>query len=318
MLEPAHDELVGMTSLPAGPDDAMALCAASAHTTAALAAGAFEPEVGSSASVVFLLVMDGDVVGITGATFKLAVPNLAVEVVTSLDGAGLDMRSSSTPWTRTELNSSFLAPRARGAGSGRLLSRGRFMFIHQVSRQIPSTIASHLRGRFSSDGTAPFWYRFGDHVTSDWDDSVAAELALAADPSRLADFAGHRRPVTADVLDSLGPVNRASLPAFRLLMREGLRPNGMYDPIDGGPTLVAERDQTMTSKHRWHGRAVVVDEPADPSAALVAVTNVDRFRVTEAAIGLTDDGRIAISRGTASLLDIADDALLTASPLDVS
>lgn len=304
-----------MTSLPANADAADAMCVASASTLADLAAGAYESAPMTSASVMFALTNDDEMVGVTALTFKHDIPNLAVEVVTSGDGLGLDMKSSSVPWTRTELNSSFLSPAARGKGFGPLLSRGRFMFIHQVQRQIPSTIASHLRGSFAPDGTAPFWDCFGHHFSDAWDDSVAAEQALADDPLRLADLVGLRRAVTAEVLDSLGPVNRASLPAFRLLMREGLRPNGMYDPIDGGPTLVAEREQTITSQHRLHGRAVISAQLAAPAESLVAVTNVDRFRVMHVAASIGDDERITVDHATATALGIADGALLAVAAI---
>lgn len=315
LLEPAAAELVGMTSLPTSQAEADALCAASAATLADLAAGAYESPPATSASVTFALIDDATIVGVTALSFKHAVPNLAVEVVTSSDGLGLDMKSTSAPWTRTELNSSYLSPTARGLGLGPLLSRGRFMFIHQVQRQIPSTIASHLRGSFAPDGTAPFWECFGTHFTDSWPDSVAAEQALAEDPARLDDLIGHRRAVRADVLDSLGPVNQASLPAFRLLMREGLRPNGMYDPIDGGPTLVAERDQTVTSQHRRYGRASIVDDPVSPVASLVAVTNVDQFRVVHVPVSVGDDKRISVDEATAATLHINDGALLAIAPI---
>jgi len=313
LLEPAAPDLVGMTSLPATADDAAAMCASSASTLADLAAGAFKSP--ASTSVMFALLSGDEIVGVTALGFKHDVPNLAVQVVTSSDGLGLDMKSTSVPWTRTELHSSYLAPTARGQGFGPLLSRGRFMFIHQVQRQIPSIIASHLRGSFAPDGTAPFWDCFGHHFTNAWTDSVAAERALAEDPARLDDLVGHRRAVTAEVLDSLGPVNRASLPAFRLLMREGLRPNGMYDPIDGGPTLVAEREHTITSQHRMHGRAVVSDELAAPVDALVAVTNVDRFRVMHVSVSVGEDERITVGVATAEGLHISDGALLAVAAI---
>lgn len=315
LLEPAAPELVGMTSLPGTATDATALCVASASTLADLAAGAYESTAAASSSVLFVLTIGNDIVGVTALAFKQDVPNLAVEVVTSRDGLGLDMKSTSVPWTRTELHSSYLAPAARGRGLGPLLSRGRFMFIHQVQRQIPATIASHLRGSFSADGTAPFWDCFGHHFTDAWVDSVAAERALADDPSRLDDLADHRRAVTADVLESLGPVNQASLPAFRLLMREGLRPNGMYDPIDGGPTLVAERSETITSQRRVHGRTVVHDTLSNPVNALVAVTNVDRFRAMLAPISVGVDDRITVDQSTAVALQITDGALLAVAPI---
>lgn len=315
LLEPAAAELVGMTSLPATAAEADAMCRASASTLADLAAGAYEAIPSRSDSVMFAVTDGDDLVGITALTFKHDVPNLVVEVVTSRDGLGLDMKSTSVPWTRTELNSSYLAPAARGRGLGPLLSRGRFMFIHQVQRQVPATIASHLRGSFAPDGTAPFWNCFGDHFADDWVDSVAAERALAEDPARLDDLADRRRAVTAAVLDSLGPVNQASLPAFRLLMREGLRPNGMYDPIDGGPTLVAEREQTITSQHRVHGRTRIDDALVEPVTALVAVTNVDRFRAMHVPVSIGADDRITVNRATGAALGIEDGALLAVAPI---
>ncbi len=315
LLEPAAPDLVGMTSLPGSAEAANAMCIASGSVLADLAAGADEALPSTSATVMFALVDGDDVVGVTALTIKRHVPNLAVEVVTSGDGLGLDMKSTSVPWTRTELNSSYLAPSARGRGLGPLLSRGRFMFIHQVQRQIPATIASHLRGSFDADGTAPFWNCFGAHFAHGWADSVSAERALAADPTRLDDLAGHRRAVTAEVLASLGPVNHASLPAFRLLMREGLRPNGMYDPIDGGPTLVGERERTVTGRHRMHGRTVISNELVEPVEALVAVTNVDRFRVMHVAASIGADNRITIDQPTATALQVAEGALLAIAPI---
>lgn len=317
MLEQSRDELVGMTSLPFSAESARAACATSTAVLADLAAGTFELSDAGLASLLFVLVdTTGDerLLGVSGVTFKQAVPNLAVRVVTSRDGLGLDMASSSAPWTRTELNSSLMTAPARGRGLGGLLSWGRLMFLHQVQRQIPSTVASHVRGRFENDGSAPFWRCFGSHFAPKWENSTAAERALADDPSLLDDLIGHRRPVTADVLDSLGPVNRASLPAFRVLMREGLRPNGMYDPIDGGPTLVAERGATTTGKARTSGRIVWASAPG-PTDALVAVTSVDEFRVTRAWIDVSGADTVGLTETDGAALAVSPGSLVAVAPL---
>lgn len=317
LLEQSKDELVGMTSLPSSSDAAVAACSSSTSVLADLAAGTFELNDGELASLLFALVEttgDRQLLGVTGVTFKQAVPNLAVRVVTSRDGLGLDMASFSSPWTRTELNSSLMSSTARGRGLGGLLSRGRLMFLHQVQRQVPSTVASHVRGRFEEDGSAPFWRCFGSHFAPNWENSMAAERALAADPSRLDDLIGHRRPVTADVLHSLGPVNRASLPAFRVLMREGLRPNGMYDPIDGGPTLVAERANTTTGKARTSGRVRWCSDRG-PTDALVAVTSVDEFRVARLPVDVSGSDTVGITEADGVALAVSPGSLLAVAPL---
>ncbi len=332
LLAPAADELIGLSSLPNDLDGARAASQASGATLADLAAGSFRVDEGGARRLLFLIEgadTEGDescgpaVLGVTGVTFKRQYPNLAVEVATSADGMGLVMASSSVPWTRTELDSTFLGRQARGRGLGTVVSRGRFPFLHLVGSQIPTTVASHLRGRFDDDGSAPFWRCFGANLAP-WPTSTEAEAALANDPALLDTLAGHRRPLTAEVLESLGPVNTASLPAFHLLALEGLTPNGMYDPIDGGPTLVTDLADTVSGRHRIHGRAAIGPTegdgtgtgPADPVDALVSVAGIDRFRVTRAPI-VADGRTLTIDQPTATALGVETDALLTAVPLDV-
>lgn len=316
LLEPASEDVMGMSSLPGSSTAAKQACADTAETVAALATGSFSLTDGQQRRLLFVMAdADGSLLGLTGITFKRETPNLAVRVSTSEDGHGLIMRSTSAPWTRIELDSSYLAPPARARRLGTLLSRGRFMLLHLVNSQVPSTVASHLRGRFDADGSAPFWRCFGVHFAPRWATSTEAEIGLIKDPAQLDTLANHVLPLTAPVLDCLGPVNRASLPAFHLLRREGLDPNGMYDPIDGGPTLRAELGDTVTARTRTHGRAVPAPADSLPGTdALVAVTTVDRFRVTRGPIVL-DGSSIVIGTGTAAALEAKPDTLLVAVPL---
>lgn len=319
LLAPSTDELIGMAALPHSAAAAVRSCDESGETLADLATGSFHIESGSARRLLFLVESvphpsggHPPALGLTGITFKRDYPNLAVEVATGADGRGLIMASSSAPWTRTELDSTFVGPGARGRGIGTLVSRGRFLFLHLVASQIPTTVASHLRGRFEADGSAPFWACFGADIAP-WPTSTEAEAALARDPGLLDTLAGHRRPLTAEVLASMGPVNAASLPAFHLLLTEGLEPNGMYDPIDGGPTVVAEIGDTRSGRSRRHGRARIGD--TGPVDALVSVASIDRFRAVRAGVRF-DQGTITVDRPTALALRIEQDALLAAAPLD--
>lgn len=315
LLAPAAAEVIGMSSLPGSAISAKQICIDTADTVAALATGSFELSDSDHRRLLFLAceATGGQLLGLTGITFKQAVPNLAVRVTTSEDGEGLIMRSTSAPWTRTELDSTFLGGRARGRRLGTLLSRGRFMLLHLVHSQIPNTVASHLRGRFDADGSAPFWRCFGAHLAPHWQTSTEAEMALLREPDRLNELAGYVRPLTAEVLESLGPVNAASMPAFHLLRAEGLQPNGMYDPIDGGPTVVARLEDTITGRQRTHGRARLGS--AGPVDALVSVATVDRFRVIRAPVTIDRSATITLDADLAAAVDIRHDALLAAAPL---
>ncbi len=321
LLNAGRSETVGMTSLPGSYEATVARCAESAATVTQLATGEFElPE--RTSSSILLAAFDpesGQALGTAGMTFKNQVQNLAVQVTTSADGLGLTMRSSSETWSRTELNAIYLGPNGRGRRLGTVLSRGRILFIHLIRSQVPTTVAAHLRGRFDSDGQAPFWDSFcGQFCT--WANSTEAEDALERSPELISELSGRVMPLRPEDLETLGLVNQESLTAFRMLTHEGLLSNGLYDPVDGGPTVSGELSDTRTSRDRIHGR-VVIDgaalQQADPSPsdALVSVPAVSSFAVVRAEIGIDDRGGIHIGKATARALGVADGALVTALPL---
>jgi len=177
------------------------------------------------------------------------------------------------------------------------------MLLHIVKRQIPTTLASHIRGRFDGGGDAPFWRCFGSHFAPHWATSTEAEL-----------LAGHVLPITAQALDSLGAVNAASLPAFHLLTNEGLTPNGMYDPIDGGPTLVGEIESSTSGLRRTHGR--VSYGRRGSVDALVSVTSVAEFRVVRAWVDIAGPSQVTMTESEARALDITPDALVAISSIE--
>ncbi|MEL7155310.1 MAG: arginine N-succinyltransferase [Actinomycetota bacterium] len=318
LLASTIDELTGMASLPTSAEAAEDRCRTSAATVAALDAGPLtEPPPdaeGRSLPLLFVLAQPGagPLLGVTGATVHHGVVNHSVEIATNRHGKGLSLRGRRRRWTCTELNATFLDARARGAGLGTLLSRGRLAFLASVADRIPATIVSHLRGP-ATEGAAPFWHSFGVRVLPEWPTSSVAEARLVSEPDRLDELSAYAMPIDPSVLEVLGSVHEASLPAFRLLHDEGLRPNGMYDPVDGGPTLTGELAGLLTTRRRRPATVIVGDghrarsdspdgpgeEPTRLSAtgvpastgkpvdALVTNARINGFGVQRAAIGLS-------------------------------
>ncbi len=326
LLNAGRDDTVGMTSLPASFEATVARCAESAAVVTQLATGEFELPTETSATIL-MAAFDpdsGQALGTAGMTFKNEVQNLALQVTTSMDGLGLTMRSSSEIWTRTELNAIYLGPYGRGRRLGTVLSRGRLLFLHLIRSQVPTTVAAHLRGRFDAQGQALFWDRFcGQFCT--WATSTEAEMALERSPELVSELADRVLPLQAEDLQTLGLVNRQSLTAFRMLTHEGLLSNGMYDPVDGGPTVSGELSDTRTSRDRVHGRVVL--DPLDPQSqrsglklsptfdALVSVPAVANFGVVRAQAQINDRGGIHLATATADALGITSDSLVTVLPL---
>lgn len=309
------DELVGMTSLPTSLSMAEDLVAASRATVVDLAAGRFHLERNESRSVYFVVV-DGDdrVVAVTSIDHKQQVLNLAVHLRTSDDGTRLVVRSSSALWNRTELGSTFVARSARGLGLGTLLSRARFLFLLLAAPQIPSVVAAHLRGVFDDDGTAPFWRHFGARFLSEWPASTDAERALQDDPARIASLSQRTIELSPEVLDCLGPVNNASRPAFHLLLQEGLRPNGMYDPVDGGPTLARPLGRTASAERRQVG--TVAAGLRFGRDALVSSVALGDFGAIRSPADVDDEGRVVLEERSIERLGLEPGRLVSAVFLD--
>ena len=315
LLAPAANETVGMLSLPRNQKQAEAICAESDATTTDLAARSFEPPPGSRRQLLFVLEDNDQLVGLTGLTFKFDYPNLVFQLATGRQGQGIVMTSVSEAWSRSELDSSFIAPTARGQGHGTTLSRGRFMLLHLVRHQVPRTVVSHLRGTFDDAGNAPFWLTVRDAIGPEWPTSTDAEQALADHPDRLLELAGHILPLEPEALGSLGVVNAASKPAFTLLLNEGLLPNGMYDPVDGGPTVAGPLESTATHHTRRHGRTRIAT-PDNPVDALVTTSSVARFRATRALVSLDDhQGTVTVDAATAARLRVENGDVVTVAPL---
>lgn len=314
LLGPNQDELTGMASLPASPPKAEEMVAASVSTLQDLAAGSLDLVDGQQRHLGFVL-EDRDtaaLIGVTGISMKPQVTNLAVSILTSDDGVGLVARSWASPWTRTELDGTFLAPEVRGRRHGTLLSRGRLMFMHIVSPQIPNVVATHIRGVFDEDGTAPFWRSFGSQFASEWRTSKDAEGALQRNPGDIAALHDRTVELNDDLLRFLGPVNLASRPAFHLLRVEGLEPNGMYDPVDGGPTLTCTLKATTSAKQRAIGVAAVSNAGAD---SLVSTVSIPDFAATRSPSDVHVPGHIGVPSDVVDRLGAHEGSLLASVAL---
>ncbi len=237
LLHENRDELVGMTSLSADPGLVAARIDDSVRTVTALGAGHDVLEDGEAHHVLFVLDDGTAPLGLTGVAIDGGTPSAQLGVTLDRDGDALVVRCDVTRHARTELESTFLAPRARGRGHGALLSRGRLLWLRLVAGQVPGTVVSYLRGRVDGD-RVPFW------------EALSARLhgRCVEPPDDPTVLAGVSVPLDPELAALLGRLHPATRPAFELLVAEGLRPDGRFDPVDGGPTLSGELRHLATPR----------------------------------------------------------------------
>jgi len=148
----------------------------------------------------------------------------------------------------SEVGGLFLAPQARSAGLGQLLSRSRYLFISQHRERFGSTIVAEMRGWL--DGTtSPFWEAVGRKFFDS--EFHAADLYNATQGNQfIADlmpkFPIYTALLPLDAQSAIGRPHVDAVPAKAMLEAEGFVYDGYVDIFDAGPTLHARIDQLRT------------------------------------------------------------------------
>lgn len=180
----------------------------------------------------------------------------------------------------SELCSLYLHPDYRSGSNGRLLSKGRFLFMAQFPALFGHKVFAEMRGYQDDKGNSPFWEAVGRPFFH-MDFHEADDLCGKGD--RL--FIEHlvpRLPLYTHLLGveacaAIGKTHVDTAPARRLLEQEGLHFDGYIDIFDGGPVLQAKLHE-LRALRESRLAPVRAGTPEGGAPALVACTQRQRFR----------------------------------------
>ncbi|MBI3171911.1 MAG: arginine N-succinyltransferase, partial [Hydrocarboniphaga effusa] len=178
------------------------------------------------------------------------------------------------------LCSLYLSPDFRGGGNGKLLSRGRFLFMAQFLERFAEKVIAEMRGVSDEKGRSPFWEGLGRHFfTMDYD--KAEHLVGAGNKSFIAELMP-KHPIYSVLLSLearsvLGKVHTQTAPALHLLEHEGFRYQSYIDIFDGGPTVEAPLNE-IHSVRRSRVVRVESGKPHKGIPHLVSNTALRDFR----------------------------------------
>lgn len=153
--------------------------------------------------------------------------------------------------TCSELCTLFLDPDYRKEMNGKFLSKIRFLFIAAFRNIFEKRIVAEMRGYSDEVGNSPFWDAVG-HKFFDMEFRKADYLSGTGQKSFIAELMP-RYPLYVDMLPAaaqevIGKVHPNTLPAYKLLLGEGLRFQGYVDIFDGGATLEADVENLRSIK----------------------------------------------------------------------
>lgn len=151
----------------------------------------------------------------------------------------------------SELIGLYLFPQNRKAGAGHLLSLSRLMFIATFPKRFDSSLKAEIRGWIEENHHCPFWEGIGRHFLDIPLDEILKKIINDRNfiQKILPPFPIIVPLLPKEVQSVIGVTHPHTVPAQKMLEKEGFSLTGEIDVIDGGPVLLAEVKEIKTIKN---------------------------------------------------------------------
>jgi arginine N-succinyltransferase len=206
----------------------------------------------------------------------------------------------------TEIGALFLHPSYRRDRMGKMMSLARFLFIAAFRERFAEQIIAEMRGVHDEEGKAPFYSSLARHF---FDMSFAdADYINATQGNQFINDLMPKYPIYVSLLPKraqrvVGQVNAASAPARMLLEGQGFKYTGYIDIFDGGPTMVAARDQVDAVAGSVVGVVrQIIELPEETPKYVVSNDRFAEFRCAAGRVVPQADGTVAITPRLAARL----------------
>lgn len=209
----------------------------------------------------------------------------------------------------SEVGTLFVNPNYRQAGIGRLLSLSRFLFIAIHRERFQKKVMAELRGLSLDGGIIPFW----EHITKCFCPIDFEEFALLFENKTLRaldilpTYPIYYSLLPPSVQEAIGKTHENTMPALKILVREGFELLDGVDISDGGPKLYANIDDVRTVKFAKKGKVKQILLPQCEQETMrphfASTLSID-FKVCYAEVHANSDKEITIDSEAARALQI--------------
>ncbi|NVJ49024.1 MAG: arginine N-succinyltransferase [Gammaproteobacteria bacterium] len=217
----------------------------------------------------------------------------------------------------TEICTLFLSPDHRGGGTGKLLSKGRFLFLAQHPKRFADKVIAEMRGFSDDQGRSPFWESLGRHffdMDFDQADTLSGEESNEFIAELMPKYPIYVPMLTPEAQAVIGKVHPDTEPALELLKKEGFRYRGYVDIFDAGPTIETRPEGIDTIKKLISGEVSAIVDTMDSESYLIANQQVADYRCTLDAASV-NAGKITLTKTSAELLNLSVGDSVSLSPL---
>lgn len=152
----------------------------------------------------------------------------------------------------SEICTLFLREKARQGNAGRLLSTFRFLFMAQHPHRFSDVVFAEMRGVSDKHGKSPFWEWLETHFfsvdfpTADYLTGIGNKVFIA---ELMPKYPIYVNLLSQEAQACIGKVHEKTMPALKLLEKEGFKNRGYVDIFDAGPTIEADIENIKTVRN---------------------------------------------------------------------
>lgn len=205
----------------------------------------------------------------------------------------------------SELCALYLSPNLRQEGYGKLLSLSRLLFIAAHPQRFNETIVANMRGVIENK-ESPFWEGLGKHLIPLSFEEIM-NLRATGDETVCDIITKH--PIYVSLLSAqtrsvIGQVHPNTIPALKMLQKEGFIFNNEIDPVDGGPIIAASTEDLRTVKKSIVKIVEKITTSPIESERYIISNDKEDFRACYGMLNVQENGKVIIHASTAKLLEI--------------
>lgn len=209
----------------------------------------------------------------------------------------------------SEICTLFLRPTFRGGLNGKLMSRCRFLMMAEHPERFSKVAFAEMRGVSDEEGNSPFWKWLQEHFFS-IDFTMADYLTGIGKKGFIADLMP-KLPIYINLLSKeaqevIGKVHQNTIPALKLLEKEGFVCRDYVDIFDAGPTVECDVQNIESVRTSFRAQAKA-SEHSSSQDYLIINTSFENFRAVAAKAAYDQEQGIALlSEDVMAALEIAD------------
>ncbi len=207
-----------------------------------------------------------------------------------------------------EIVSLFLTPDYRKDGNGKLLSRSRFLFMAEFIERFPEFVIAEMRGKVDESGQSAFWNSIGGHffpmnfIEADQFNALGHFQFIA---DMMPKYPIYIRLLPENAQEMIGQTHDHTVPALKMLEREGFRNDGCVDVFDAGPVIKCPVSEIQTARNSQSAEISNIEPIKSDLVYMACNTHLNNFRLSRGKLDHQSDGRITIDPELAKVLQVS-------------